>query len=126
MQMRGKILALLRAGWDRLVSWFKVVVDPPPGAIGWYILAVLGIAIGGNVLFTALFDSPKPSAPKHYSLASPPAGIVVSLPKRSEYLTPLKTIKPQPPAATVKAADASKDKKKLYRKKEPACSWPFC
>jgi hypothetical protein len=115
MQMRGKILALLRAGWDKLVSGLKIVVDPPPGAIGWYILAVLGIAIGGNVLLGTLFHSPK----------APPAKPVV-VAKRPVYaLPPLSIITTVPPAKTAKAEDA-KPKKKLYRKKEAACSWPFC
>jgi hypothetical protein len=113
MQMRGKILALLRAGWDKLVAWFKIVVDPPPGAIGWYILAVLGIAIGGNVLFTTLFHSPKPE------VAAAKAKTVVS-PRPLYALPPLSVITTVPPAKTATAPDA-KPKKKLYRK--PACRY---
>jgi hypothetical protein len=106
MQMRGKILALLRAGWDKLVSLMKIVVDPPPGAIGWYILAVLGIAIGGNALFSTLFHSPK---------VPPPAKMVVA--KRPVYaLPPLSVITTVPPEKTAKAEE-TKPKKQLYRKK---------
>jgi hypothetical protein len=110
MQLRGKILALLRAGWDKLVSWLKIVVDPPPGAIGWYILAVLGIAIGGNVLFSSLFHTPKPAPNKPVAIA----------PRAHYALPPLTIITTVPPAKTAVAPDA-KPKKKLYRK--PACRY---
>jgi hypothetical protein len=124
MQLRGKILGALRRAWTFVRTWADRVIDPPPAAIKWYIMGTLIIAIGGGILFGPLFA---PKGPKPvYSLASPPAGIAVSFPPRvrSKDLTPLKTLKAQPPAATVKAVDASKDKKKLYRK--PKCNTVLC
>jgi hypothetical protein len=124
MQLRGKILGALRRAWTFIVFWADYVIDPPPKAIKWYVLGMLIAVLGGGILLGPLF-APKGSSPV-YSLASPPAGIAVSFPPRvrSKDLVPLKTLKPQPPAATVKAADASKDKKKLYRK--PKCNTVLC
>jgi hypothetical protein len=124
MQLRGKILGALCRVKDTVVYYADRVIDPPPAAIKWYILGTLVVAIGGGILLGPLFA---PKGPKPvYSLASPPAGIAVSFPPRvrSKDLVPLKTLKPQPPADTLKAADATKDKKKLYRK--PKCNTVLC
>jgi hypothetical protein len=124
MQLRGNILGALRRVWTFIVFWADHVIDPPPKAIKWYILGTLIVALGGGVVLGPLF-APSKQKPV-YSLASPPAGIAVSFPPRvrSKDLVPLKTLKSQPPAATVKAVDASKDKKKLYRK--PKCNTVLC
>jgi hypothetical protein len=132
MQTNGKILALLSAGWGKLVAWAKwawrmldTVIDPPPKAIKWYILILLVAGIGGGLVLAPWF-APQRGPKPVYSLASPPAGIAVSFPPRvrSKDLVPLKTLKPQPPPATVKAVDASKGKKSLYRK--PKCNTVLC
>jgi hypothetical protein len=104
MDWKAKALAVY--GWAR--KTMGTIIDPPPGAIGWYILAVLAIAIGGNVLFNTLFQGPK----------TPPA---IAVAKRPVYaLPPLSVITTVPPAKTATAPDA-KPKKKLYRK--PACRY---
>jgi len=116
--LKAKALAVY--GWAR--TMLDYVIDPPPAAIKWYILGTLVVAIGGGVILAPWFapSQQKPAA------ASPPAGIVVSVPKpRSEYLTPLKTLKPQPPTDTVKAVDATtKGKTRAYRR--PKCSTVLC
>jgi hypothetical protein len=59
MDWKAKLLAGLRWARDTVVYYFNLVVDPPPAAIKWYILAVLAIAIGGGIMLGPLFGGIK-------------------------------------------------------------------
>jgi hypothetical protein len=59
MDWKAKLLAGLRWARNIVVYYFNLVVDPPPAAIKWYVLAVLVIAVGGGIMLGPLFGGVK-------------------------------------------------------------------
>lgn len=126
MDWKAYVLAPLRAGWDKLVAWVKAsgnyVYDPPPHHIKYWMVVVLGIAVGGSIFGGAIvswFDRhvlwPEAATPLPAKRVQP----VYLIPKLPDVITTI------PPAATIKATEAA-PKKIVKRKRKPKCDAVFC
>lgn len=100
---------VLRRAWNTLVRTANTIVDPPPAAIKWYVLAVLIAAVGGTIVLGPLFYG-APSAGKPFALISP-HDVIVSVPPppvpvsaSPKDLAPLKLLKVKELAAKKKAS----------------------
>lgn len=88
MDWKAKLLAGLRWVKDTVAHYVNIVIDPPPAAIKWYIVAVLVIAVGGGILFAPIVTAMKWALGGSYYMAAPakplpliaPSDIIISVP----------------------------------------------
>jgi hypothetical protein len=132
---RERLRGYIGLAWDWLIAKVRAFVRVTDTAISYsyrtfarvtadwlepYIrVTVVTLAVG--LVGWAIYVVNTPPA-----LPAPNKAKPVVVAKRPVYaLPPLTIITTVPPEKTAKAGEA-KPKKKLYRKKETACSWPFC
>ena len=112
MDWKAKALALVVRAKNAVVYYFNLVIDPPPAAIKWYILATLIVAIGGGIIGAKLSPADKPTAAPVYLMPRMPSVVTTTLPP------PSASPKDLAPLELIKAKDAPK-KRKVVKRKAP-------